>query len=87
MDDPKMVRSVVMSTLRATFDRAVVSFRADPAGDHYFESLQAATTALQYATRVTDEALAEIVRDVPPRYYVRALCMHKEQKKHEGRWD
>lgn len=87
MNDPKAVRTVVMHTLRAFFDRAVESFREAPDGDHFFETLQATVVALQYATRITDELLAEIVAGVEPRYYVRALCLHKEQQKHIGRWE
>lgn len=87
MDDLKKVREVVMNTLRAMFDRAVEHFRKEPNGDHYFETLQATMVALQYATRLSDVSLDEIVHNVPPRYYVRALCMHREQQKHIGRWE
>lgn len=87
MDEPQAIRRVVMHTLRATFDRAAEEFRKAPDGDHFYQTLQATMVALQHATRLTDDALAEIVASVQPRYYVRALCIHCEQQKHIGRWD
>ena len=82
-----MVRTVVTKTLLAMFDRAAEQFRKAPDGDHFFETLQATMMALQHASRLGDALLAEIVTDVTPRYYVRALCMHREQQKHLTRWD
>lgn len=81
------VRFVVTATLLSMFDRAAEAFRKAPNGDHYFETLQATMTALQHAARLTDEALAEVIEGVPPRYFVRALCLHREQEKHLGRWE
>lgn len=87
MNDPQTVRKVVTATLLSMFDRAAEAFRKAPDGDHFFETLQATMIALQHAARLSDEDLAEIIDDVPPRYFVRALCLHREQQKHLGRWD
>lgn len=87
MPNSRMTRTVVMNTLRSVFDRAAEQFRAGPDADHYFETLHAAMVALQYATRVGDALLAQILADTQPRYYVRDLCIHREQQRHEGRWD
>lgn len=82
-----ITRTVVTNTLLAMFDRAAEAFRKAPNGDHFFETLQATMLALQHASRVGDALLAEIVGDTQPRYYVRALCLHREQQKHLTRWD
>lgn len=82
-----MIRTVVMNTLWAMYDRAAEQFRKAPNGDHYFESLQATMVAIQHATRVGDALLEEIITGVPPRYFVRALCLNREQQKHLTRWD
>jgi hypothetical protein len=80
------VRPVVTQTLRLFFDRAAENFRKEPAGDHYFDTLQSTMIAMQYAAALTDEALGKIVENAEPRYFVRDLCLHREQEKHLGRW-
>lgn len=78
MNDPKMVRTVVMATLKAAFDRAVEKFRNDPDGDHFIDTLEAIVTAMHYAAIQTDRKLAAIIGDTPPRDYVKVLRMHEE---------